>query len=65
MYPFSYTSLKMVHNQQVQEALERYRLNAERTTSRRGLFQAFEQVLARFTNQPGREQEGPRAGCAW
>jgi hypothetical protein len=65
MYPFSYTGLKIVHDQQVQESLERSRLNAERATYRQGLFQAFEKLLARFTNQPGRKQEGPRAGCAW
>lgn len=28
MYSFSYSGLKMVHDQQVQEALERYRLGA-------------------------------------
>lgn len=65
MYSFSYTGLKMVHDQQVQESLERYRLDAERATSRQGLFQAFEKFLARFTNQPGRKQESPRPGCVW
>jgi hypothetical protein len=65
MYPFSYSGLKMVHDQQVQEALERYHLGAGRTTSRQRLFQAFEKVRARFTTQPGRKQEGPRPGCAW
>jgi hypothetical protein len=34
MYPFSYTGLKLVHDQQVQEALERSRLDAERATYR-------------------------------
>ena len=65
MYPFSYTGLKLVHDQQVQESLVRYRLGAGRATSRQGLFQAFEKFLARFTNQPGRKQESPRPGCAW
>ncbi len=65
MYPFSYIGLKIVHDQQVQEALERYRLDAERATDRQGLFQAFEKLLARFTNQPARKREGPRPGRAW
>ncbi len=65
MYPFSYTGLKSVHDQQVQESLERSRLDAERATYRQGLFQAVEQFIARFTNQPGRKKEGPRPGCAW
>ncbi len=56
MQPFSYTSLKIVHDQQIQEALERQRLYAGQP-HRQGMLQAFGKFLARFTNQPGRKQK--------
>jgi hypothetical protein len=57
MYPFSsYTSVKIVHEQQVQEALERNRIHAEQAAHAQGLFQAIGQFIARFTNQPDRKQ---------
>ena len=65
MYPFSYTGLKMIHDQKIQEALERQRLYAEQETQRPGLLQTFGKFLARFTNRSGQKQEGPCPGCAW
>lgn len=57
MYPYSsYTSVKIVHDQQVQEALERNRIYAERAAHGQGLFQAIGQFIARFTSQPSRKQ---------
>lgn len=57
MYPYSsYTSMKIVHDQQVQETLERNRIYAEQAEHRQGLFQAIGQFIARFTNQPYQKQ---------
>jgi hypothetical protein len=65
MYPFSYTSMKIVHDQKIQEALERQRLYAGQATQRPGLLQTLGKFLARFTNRSGRKQEGPLPGCTW
>ena len=48
--------MKIVHDQQVQEALERNRIGAERATHGQGLFQAIGQLVAHFTSQPSRKQ---------
>jgi len=53
MYPFSYTSLKIIHDQKIQEALEQQRLHAGLETRRQGLVQAFGTFLAHFNNQSG------------
>jgi hypothetical protein len=65
MHPFSYTSLKIVHDWKIQEALEHQRLYAGQETPRQGLFQTFGKLLARFTNQSSRRQERPFPGCGW
>ncbi len=65
MQPFSYTSLKIIHDQKIQEALEQQRLYAGQETQTQGLPQAFGKFLARFTNRSGRKQEGPLPGCTW
>ena len=65
MHPFSYTGLKIIHDQKIQEALERQRLYVGQETQRPGLLQTFGKFLARFTNRPGRKQEGPLPGCTW
>jgi hypothetical protein len=64
MHPFSYTSLKIVHDEKIQEALERQRFEAGQGTPRRGLLQTFGKFLARFSNQSGHKQERPLPGCA-
>jgi hypothetical protein len=61
----SYTSMKIVHDQKIQEALERQRLYAGQATQRPGLLQTLGKFLARFTNRSGRKQEGPLPGCTW
>jgi len=58
MHPSSYTSLKIIHDQKIQEALEQQRLYAGQEMQRQGLLQKFGKFLARFTNQSGRKQEG-------
>ena len=59
MHPFSYTGLKIIHDQKIQEALEQQRLNTGQETHSQGLLQTFGKFLARFTNHSGRKQEGP------
>jgi hypothetical protein len=49
MQPFSFTSLKIVHDQQIQESMKRNRQSAEWAASRR----ASRQRLARFS-QPAK-----------
>jgi len=41
MQPFSYTGLKIIHDQNIQEALEQHRLYAGQQTHRPGLLQMF------------------------
>ncbi len=65
MHPFSYTGLKIIHDQKIQEALEQHRLYAGQETQRQGWLQTFEKFLARFTNHSGRKQEGPLPCCTW
>ena len=50
MYP-SYTGLKIIHDQKIQEALEQQRLYAKQKMHRSSLLQAFDRLLARF-NKP-------------
>jgi hypothetical protein len=60
MQPFSYISLKIVHDQNVKEAQEQ-RPYAEQEMQRQGLLQTFGTFLARFNN---RNKKGPLPGCA-
>ncbi|MBO0793971.1 MAG: hypothetical protein J2P36_23885 [Ktedonobacteraceae bacterium] len=65
MQPFSsYTSLKAVHDQQVQEALKQHRPDAQPKTSEQNLLQAVGKLLAHFHNPPARKQEKTLPGCA-
>jgi hypothetical protein len=63
MYP-PYTSLKVVHDQIIQEALERQRSDDGQTTHRQGLRQAFGKALTRFTTRAAWKQECPVPGSA-
>jgi hypothetical protein len=65
MYPFSYTGLKIVHDEKIQEALERQCLDAKQETQGQGLLRALGKLLTRFNNQAGRKQEESLPGCAW
>ncbi len=64
MHPFSYTTMKVVHDQKIQEALEHQRLYAEQETQRQGLPQMFRKFIARFNNQSLRKQREPLPDCA-
>ena len=57
MYPFSYTSIKIIHDEKIQEALEHHRLYTRQDTQRQGLFQALGKFLARFNKQPAHKTE--------
>jgi hypothetical protein len=65
MYPYSYTSLKIIHDQEIREALERKYSGAEQKTQRQGLSQMFGAFLARFNNQQNRKQEKPLSRYDW
>jgi hypothetical protein len=58
MNSFSYTGLKIIHDEKIQEALEHQRLYAEQETQRQRLLQMFGKFLARFYKQSDRKQEG-------
>lgn len=62
MYP-SYNHLKIVHEQQTQEALERYSLHAGQEKQQHSLRQTLGKLLARFTAQVSQKQESPLPGC--
>ncbi len=63
MQPFSYSGLKIIHDQKIQEALEQQRHYAGQEMRRQGLLQAFGKLFARFNNQSGRKQEESLPGC--
>lgn len=57
----SYSSLKIVHDQQVQEALEHHRLDVGHTASKPERRQVFRKLLARFQHQPDCQPTGSLA----
>lgn len=63
MWPAPYTGLKVVHDQEINEALEDYRFSVEQATQKRGLAQTFGALLARFTNSSAREPEATLPVC--
>lgn len=60
MVPFSYTSMKLIHDEEIREALERYRLSTQPKRHRQGLLQALRKALARFTQRAGKEPDPAR-----
>jgi hypothetical protein len=56
MFP-PYNSLKIVHDQMIQEELERHRANEGQAPRQPGLSQTLGKVLSRFTARPERKQE--------
>jgi hypothetical protein len=50
MWPISYTGIKIIQDQKIDEALEHYRLSEEQETQKRGLLQKSGAFLARFTH---------------
>ena len=65
MPPFSYTSLKIIHDQKLHEALAQQRLYAEQETHKHTLLQTLNKFLARFHYQSTRKQETPIPDCAY
>jgi hypothetical protein len=58
-----YTGLKIVHDQQMQETLERHRHFAGQTVHRQGWVQAFGKALSRFMGQSTKKEDRPLSGC--
>ncbi|HLW02544.1 MAG TPA: hypothetical protein VKT82_28080 [Ktedonobacterales bacterium] len=58
MFP-PYSTLKVVHDQMIQEELEHYRANDRQPPRRHGLSQKLGKTLARFTARPAQKPEMP------
>ena len=54
---YSYTSQKIVHDQQIREALERQHSELALEDRERSPLQALRQLFARFNRQPNQQQE--------
>lgn len=63
MYPFSYTSVKVIHEQKVQEALEDRRFYTERKARRRGLFQMLRRFPTLFGSRSPQKQSDSLPAC--
>jgi hypothetical protein len=63
MPPFSYTGLKIVHDQKIEEALEHYRFAEAQRTQKRGVLQSVTAFLARFTNISAQKAKTTIPGC--
>lgn len=62
-----YSGMKVIHDQMIDESLERQRHYIGQETHRQGLLKTFGKALARFTAQSGHKQESilpGSAGCA-
>lgn len=62
-----YSGMKVIHDQMIEEALERRRHYAGEKTRGQGLLKTFGKALARFTAQSGHKHESilpGGAGCA-
>jgi hypothetical protein len=57
MYPFSYTGLKIIHDQKVQQALEQHHHYAGQKTHRQNPLRAFGMLFVRFNKRSARKQE--------
>ncbi len=63
MWPYSYTSLKIVHDQNIEEALERNRVAEAQRTQKRDLLQSAAALLARFTNSSAQKTKATIPSC--
>ena len=53
MHPFSsYTEIKVVHDQDIKEIIDRQNAYTEQDEQKQGLLQMFGTFLARFNNHP-------------
>lgn len=60
-----YSGMKVIHDQMIDEALERRRYYEGHEPSKQSLRQTFAKVLTRFTAQSGRKQGRPLPDCAY
>jgi hypothetical protein len=58
-----YSGMKVIHDQMIEESLERRRYYAGQETHRQRLLKTFGKVLARFTAQSSRKQESILPDC--
>ena len=65
MGPFSYTGLKIIHDQKIEEALEHHRFFVGQETQKRGLPQTFGTFLARFINFSAQKPNTTSPLCDW
>lgn len=63
MYPFSYTSIKVIHDQKVREALEQQHFSKEQKAQGQDLLQAFKKLFVRSDGQSAREQSKLLPDC--
>ena len=63
MQPFSYTSLKIVYDQQLQEALDRSRSSAKHTTQKRDQLQTGGARLAHFSTSSAQKPQATLPFC--
>ena len=59
-----YSGMKVIHDQMIDERLERQRHYIGQETHRQGLLKTFGKALARFTAQSGHKQESVLPGSA-
>lgn len=60
---YSYTALKTIHDQKVQEALEQQYPDMGQATRKHGLPHMFGKFLARFNHQSDQEPQQSLSGC--
>jgi hypothetical protein len=64
MSPFSsYTGLKIVHDQKIEEALEHYRFVEAQRTQKRSMLRSATAFLARFTNISAQKAKATIPSC--
>ena len=59
-----YSGIKVIHDQMIEESLERQRFYDGQEPPSEGLFKAFGKVFARFAAHARQQQAQPLPGCA-
>lgn len=62
MWPYSYTGLKIVHDQNIAEALERYRFAEGQGTRKQGLLQMAAKLGTTLTSFRVKQKKSARTG---
>jgi hypothetical protein len=65
MWPLSYTGLKIIYDQQIQEALEHHSFSAGSETPKRGLLRTCDTFLARFAHFSVQKPKATSLFCNW